>query len=252
MAMKRNHIIVGAAGAVIIAVVAIVSIVQLPRVDVPNFSDYAAGQERKDAFFGYLLPLVQERNQQILQTRQELQSWRQQAGDLSGGQKRELQKLAKQYRMEGFDPFQEAQWNALLARLDVVPPSLALAQAANESAWGTSRFARTAYNYYGQWCFEKGCGVVPKSRDTGKSHEVARFDSPEESVEAYMQNLNSHPAYAQLRQIRKNLRQSDQPITGVALAAGLERYSERGHEYIKELRSMIRYNELGAYDVVAD
>lgn len=249
MAMKRNHIIAGVAGAVIIAVVAIVSIVQLTRVDVPNFSDYPVGQERKDAFFGYVLPLVQERNQEILQTRQELQSWCQQAGDLSSGQKRELQKLAKQYRMEGFDPSQEAQWNALLARVDVVPPSLALAQAANESAWGTSHFARTAYNYYGQWCFEKGCGVVPKSRDTGKSHEVARFDSPKESVEAYMQNLNSHPAYAQLRQIRKNLRQSDQPITGVALAAGLGRYSERGDEYIKELRSMIRYNELDEYDI---
>jgi len=119
--------------------------------------------------------------------------------------------------------------------VDTIPPSLALAQAANESAWGTSRFARQAHNYYGQWCFEKGCGIVPDRRDANKSHEVAAFDSPRESVARYLHNLNSNSA----------------PVTGIALAAGLGKYSERGADYISELRSMIEFNKLSKYDAIA-
>ena len=143
-----------------------------------------------------------------------------------------------------------AEWETLLRRVDVVPPSLALAQAANESAWGTSRFARDGNNYFGQWCFEQGCGLVPKRRDEGRAHEVATFSSPVESVERYMANLNTHDAYRPLRERREQLRESEAPITGIQLAAGLEKYSERGEEYIAELRSMIRFNNLGAYDKV--
>ncbi len=221
------------------------------KVDVPQFSDYPAGQERKDAFFSYFLPMVQQRNQEILKTRQQVMAWRSKSDDLTRSELNTLDELATRYRMDEFDPSQASDWNSLLTRLDIVPPSLALAQAANESAWGTSRFSREAHNYFGQWCFEKGCGVVPSSRDTGKTHEVASFRSPQASVEAYILNLNRHNAYQTLRQIRKNLRTQDEPITGVALTAGLERYSERGEEYIKELRSMIRFNKLGQYDGMA-
>jgi len=100
--------------------------------------------------------------------------------------------------------------------VDTIPPSLALAQAANESAWGTSRFARQAHNYYGQWCFEKGCGIVPDRRDANKSHEVAAFDSPRESVARYLHNLNSNSAYKSLRDIRSRLKAANKPVTGIA------------------------------------
>jgi Bax protein len=130
----------------------------------------------------------------------------------------------------------------------VVPPSLALSQAANESAWGTSRFARSGHNYFGQWCFTTGCGVVPRHRTAGKQHEVAVFASPAAAVASYLHNLNSHPAYQRLREIRLQQRQQHQVVSGLALAAGLEKYSERGEDYIRELRAMIRHNRLSQYD----
>jgi Bax protein len=142
----------------------------------------------------------------------------------------------------------DASWHQLLVNVDVLPPSLVLSQAANESAWGTSRFAKLGNNYFGQWCFEHGCGLVPKKRDSDKAHEVAAFNSPKESLESYMQNLNSHPAYQPLRNIRAQLRREKQAVTGMALAAGLTSYSERGQEYIAELRAMIKFNKLSKYD----
>jgi Bax protein len=136
----------------------------------------------------------------------------------------------------------------LLRRADIVPASLAIAQAANESAWGTSRFAKLGNNFFGQWCFSKGCGIVPKSRDTNKNHEVADFRSPADSVESYMLNLNTHDAYKPLRKIRQSLREEDKAVTGVALSYGLGKYSERGDEYGKEIREMISFNKLAVLD----
>ena len=150
--------------------------------------------------------------------------------------------------MQNFSIDDDDSWQALLKRVDVIPPSLVLAQAANESAWGTSRFAKSGFNYFGQWCFKKGCGIVPGKRDAGKEHEVAAFSSPRKSVGSYIRNLNSHPAYQSLRSIRIQLRSENKAITGIALAGGLSEYSARGSEYVEELRSIIRYNKLAKYD----
>ena len=235
---------------VVAAVVAVVGIgfYWASRPDVPDFSEYPAGTERKTVFFNYFLPIVQQRNAEILETRGRLQAWRTNPEEADSG---ELAELADHYGMDSFDAQSDGDWEALIRRVDVVPPSLALAQAANESAWGTSRFALEGYNYFGQWCFTEGCGMVPRSRDSGKSHEVAEFGSPRASVHAYMDNLNRNSAYTGLRSIRASLRRQGKPITGAALAAGLGRYSERGKEYIKELRSMIAYNKLNQYGITA-
>lgn len=214
----------------------------------PDFSDYEAGTERKQMFFTYFLPLVQERNQEIRLIRQDIEVWSQDPDALGWWDRGEAEDLAEAYGMDSFDTTKTDDWDRLLSRVDIVPPSLALVQAANESAWGTSRFSREGNNFYGQWCFTEGCGMVPGSRDAGKAHEVASFGSAQESVERYIRNLNSHDAYVPLRRIRASLRDSEQPITGVALAAGLGKYSERGDEYIKELKSMIRFNKLTEYD----
>ena len=215
----------------------------------PEFREIPAGRERKAAFFGYFLPIVEKQNRSILTTRQKLADWYLNRDEISSGDASEINTVAIRYRIHDFDVENDKSWQELLNRVDVVPPSLALAQAANESAWGTSRFARQAYNFYGQWCFKQGCGLVPKKRDAGKTHEVAAFDSPQESVKMYIRNLNSNSAYKSLRDVRAQLRQLNKPVTGHALAAGLKRYSERGMEYVSELRSMIEYNKLARYDV---
>ena len=215
----------------------------------PEFREIPAGRERKAAFFGYFLPIVEKQNRSILTSRQKLADWYLNRDEISSEDASEVNTIAIRYRIHNFDVENDKSWQELLNRVDVVPPSLALAQAANESAWGTSRFARQAYNFYGQWCFKQGCGLVPKKRDAGKTHEVAAFDSPQESVKMYIRNLNTNSAYKPLRDVRAQLRQLNKPVTGHALAAGLNRYSERGLEYVSELRSMIEYNKLARYDV---
>ena len=222
--------------------------VTLMKSGIPDFEMIPAGRERKAAFFGYFLPLVNDQNQSIEKTRQKLNDWNSKRDNISSQGAIEISKIATRYRMTDFDISNDENWEKLLNRVDVVPASLALAQAANESAWGTSRFARKAYNFFGQWCFKKGCGLVPKKRDANKTHEVAAFSSPNDSVKMYIRNLNSNSAYKDLRDIRARLRDSNKPITGHKLAAGLERYSERGTEYIDELRAMIEFNELTDYD----
>lgn len=214
----------------------------------PDFEQYAAGEERKTAFFNYFLPLIDEKNQEIALIREKLLLWHESKNDIGWWDARQIEDLASQYRVKKFNIDDDTSWERLLIKVDVLPPSLVLAQAANESAWGTSRFATLGHNYFGQWCFETGCGFVPKKRDSGKAHEVASFNSPEESLESYMQNLNSHPAYKTLRKIRVQRHLKNQDITGIALAAGLTNYSERGAQYIKELREMIHFNELSEYD----
>ncbi|NND68171.1 MAG: flagellar biosynthesis protein FlgJ [Halioglobus sp.] len=216
-------------------------------VSAPVFSEIPAGDARKEAFFAYFAPLIAAHNAAILKQREKVLEWRE-AGGPGWWQGGEFEALTAKYFMQEFDAASEEDWNELLERVDIVPVSLGLAQAAKESGWGTSRFATSANNYFGQWCFEPGCGVVPEKRNAGATHEVANFESPGKSVRSYLQNLNRHRAYARFRDIRAQARTTGGPATGLALAEGLDEYSERGGAYVKELRSMIRYNELDRYD----
>lgn len=219
---------------------------QLPPL--PDFALYEDIDARKNAFFGYFLPLVEMRNEEILKLRAELLRQRENMNDLSGRQQRRVMQLAEDYEIDEFDITEPGDWDTLLRRVDVVPPSLALAQAANESGWGLSRFALEGNNYFGHWCYVEGCGLIPDSRPAGARHEVAAFDSPAQSVQRYIRNLNSHDAYRDLRLKRSELRQNEELITGLELAEGLTQYSQRGQEYIRELQAMIRFNELDALD----
>jgi Bax protein len=231
-----------------VCLLVVVLVLWVGRSGIPDFTEYAAGSERKQAFFSYFLPLIEEKNQAIQRSRLELLEWHRSRDSIGWWDEDHIQEIAARYRIEDFDIDSDTEWQTLLRRVDIVPPSLALAQAANESAWGTSRFARQAHNYYGQWCFKKGCGIVPDRRDANKFHEVAAFDSPRESVAMYLHNLNSNSAYKSLRAIRSQLKAANKPVTGIALAAGLGKYSERGADYISELRSMIEFNKLSKYD----
>lgn len=214
----------------------------------PDFTAYAAGAERKQAFFSYFLTLIEKRNQEILATREELLGWAENPDSVGWWDRGEVEDLATTYRLESFDLENPQDWEILLRRVDIVPASLALVQAAKESGWGTSRFAREASNYYGEWCFTQGCGLIPGGRAAGKTHEIATFDSAEDSVRGYMHNLNNHDAYTDLRMRRAQLREDGQPISGINLAGGLSKYSERGEAYVEEVRAMIKQNQLGQHD----
>ena len=212
----------------------------------PDFSTYRDTTEKKAAFFSFLYPRIVLANSRILLERSYLLRL-EGKDELTPSDKRWLDAQAERLRIEAETGSAE-QFKLLKKRLDVIPPSLVLAQAANESAWGTSRFARQGNNLFGQWCFSKGCGLVPKNRVEGASHEVAKFASPYRSVRAYIQNLNRHETYQTLREVRLQDRRSENPLSGLEMAEGLLGYSERGEDYVKEIRSMIHYNNLDFYD----
>jgi Bax protein len=128
----------------------------------------------------------------------------------------------------------------LISRVDIVPVQLAVVQAAKESSWGRSRYAVQSNNIFGQWCYKKGCGVIPRERPPGARHEVRQFDSISDAIGSYIHNLNSHYRYKKLRKLRQDLRNQGLAIEGNELVDGLLFYSERRQQYVEEIRSMIR------------
>lgn len=205
--------------------------------------------ERKAAFIDTILPAIRARNDRIREQRTRIQKGHKalrKGRTLADDERQWLLSMARRHRLARPDDGElSADWAAqLLQRVDVVPADLALAQAALESAWGRSRFARQGNNFFGQWCFTEGCGLVPKRRAEGASHEVQVFDSVTASVRTYMRNLNSHPAYKPMRRIRAGLRERSQPLRGAELAEGLNSYAGIGTSYAERLSSMIEHNEL--------
>ncbi len=207
--------------------------------------------EMKRAFFERLVPVIDSENQKIAEHRRHLQALQvilnSETAQLPPQQQALLHTLATQYRVPSAMNDQ-AVVDELLVRVDQVPTSMVVAQAAIESAWGRSRFALEANNYFGQWCFTKGCGVIPKRRNSGASHEVAKFDSINEAVAAYLRNINSHPAYADVRQKRHEARQQQRQPDSLEMITGLAQYSARGEKYIHELQSLIEFNQLKRFD----
>ncbi len=212
----------------------------------PDFSVYQDVKEKKKAFFAYLLPLIEEANTRVLAERQVVEKWYLAPDELSERDRDILQELLIKYRVNTDD--EDEQKELLLLRVNTIPPSLVLAQAANESAWGTSRFAQEGNNLFGQWCFREGCGLVPEARGGSSRHEVRAFESPLESVESYMRNLNSHPRYRELRELREQQIEQQGYASGEILTEGLDGYSTRGQEYIDEIRNMIEHNKLNRFD----
>ena len=202
-------------------------------------------RERKRLFVMTLLPLVLMTNEEILAERrraERLLAEYQHRGTLEKKDQDWLQALAKRYRLGDAKPGDGAFRKRLLRSVDSLPVSLALAQAANESGWGTSRFALEGNNLFGEWTFIKGAGLVPRERAPGARHEVRLFPNLHESLRSYMLNLNSHRAYAKLRQKREQFRRKGEHPDGPSLATGLKAYSERGDDYIRDIERMIREN----------
>ena len=210
-------------------------------------------EARKALFINMMLPAVQANNRTLMADREQARAIHERVdggGQVTSDEYAWLTEQATRYRLsvpEHAEDISEGWLNTLLRRLDIVPADLALAQGALESAWGTSRFAEEANNYFGQWCFRPGCGVVPARRPLGARYEVERFDSLEAAVASYMRNLNSHPAYRELRALRERQRRQGDTPSGHVMAAGLSGYAEIGDTYISHIRSVIRANDLGQF-----
>jgi len=219
---------------------------------VPDFSSYRDVSRRKQAFYNFMLPKIRRANQEVMAEREWLLDIAARlvgGNSLSEAQLDHLLVLEKRY---GLAPRGDVvqQVGAMLRRVDVVPASLVMAQAAKESGWGTSRFAAEGNNFFGIWCFSNGCGITPQNRDPGRTHEVATFRSVSDCVRYYIRTLNSLPAYRELRTIRANARRQHQLAPGDQLAQGLIRYSEQGLMYVKEIQSMIHYNKLHRFTLI--
>ena len=200
-----------------------------------DYSEITDVTQKKQMFFDILRPIVQQENRRLLELREDLLA----VGEDARNQDWVLA-TAERYGVDG--ELNEFNWTELLRRVDIVPLELVLAQAAMESGWGESRFAQQGNNLFGQWCFTKGCGIVPSQRPEGASHEVRRFASIDEALTSYMHNLNTGHAYNSLRTLRAFLRWQDKPIEGQILAGGLGRYSERGDVYIDEIQQVMLVN----------
>ncbi|MCW3173348.1 glucosaminidase domain-containing protein [Shewanella subflava] len=203
-------------------------------------------EEKKMIFFRLMAPLILLSNEKMLLERRYI--------EVNANSDEKVRKLALKYNvideefLESGASLSDEQRTTLLNSVDIVPPSLVLAQAAEESGWATSRFTIEGNAFFGQWDFS-GNGMVPKQQRTELgNYGIARFDSPLASVIGYLHNINTNNAYQKLRDLRAKLRHENAPITGLALASTLDKYSERGQAYIDSLRNMIRFNGLDQVD----
>lgn len=217
----------------------------LHNVALPNFNDFTDVKEKKHAFFDYIGVHVDAENKKILKQRAVLEMTRMMVEfnePLNQKQTNDVKVILNSYKLPS--TINSLSLTQALRRVDVIPRELALIQAAKESAWGTSRFARIGLNFFGQWCYKKGCGMVPNLRNSDAGHEVAAFKSVRAAVNSYFKNINTHNAYKDLRSIRENLRRQNQPIEATKLTEGLLSYSERREAYVEDLNTMISQNRV--------
>jgi Bax protein len=216
-------------------------------VPAPNFSAISLSDERKRAFVTWLLPMIAQENALIASQRKEAVAlyalW--QKHRLSLVQKEWLGSIATDYDVD-FERkgFTLSFWQNLLHRLDVIPPSLVLTQAAIETGWGTSRLAKDANNFFGIMCFRKGCGI-PLAGSVG---EFRRFNDDQASVSEYMRIINTKGAYRSARMERMLSRLLGDTPSGMTLAKTLLNYSELGKRYVNFLIQIMTDNQLDDYD----
>lgn len=235
-----------------IAAVTAIATNQLGEFDeLPDFGAIDDPAERKELFISRIAPMAAKVNREIELTRERLLSIDagMEAGRTTGPMQRNfVRAVAGRYGFDNDREMNRALLREVLARVDVVPVSLVVAQAAIESGWGTSRFAQHGNNLFGMRIYDVGEGMVPRERAAGEEFELAVYDGPREAIRSYMQNLNTHPRYRELRDLRAQLRRAGAVIDGERLADGLLHYSEQGAEYVGQVKSIISYNELKKFD----
>ena len=211
---------------------------QVPR-DLDNLQSVKL---KKETFIKIVLPLIVAENEKILDDREKLKILVEKKFT-TDSEKQWLRQKLLEYKVKRGD------LEELLFRMDMIPVSIALAQAAKESGWGTSRFALEGNAIFGQWTWD-GQGIAPLKRDGDKNHKILKFPILRASVKAYKNNLNTHKSYLKFREKRKVLREKNKGITGLALTSTLKNYAQTGSEYTKILNQIITQNRLSDFEFV--
>ena len=197
-------------------------------------------KKRKKLFIQIILPIILEENNRIRLNRKKLFSILNKNHN-SDIEKKWLNKKFKQYGVINKDV------STLKMRMDEIPVSLTIAQAAKETGWGTSRFALDGNALFGQWTWS-GEGIKPAAADNDSKHKVMKFKILKASVRAYQRNLNTHKGYRQFRMARAELRDNDVELDSLILANYLDKYAQTGKEYIKIIKQIIKQNSLKDFD----
>lgn len=215
-----------------------------------DFHSIRPVERKKELFQKIMVPHIEWANRRITRERSrvtDLQQTLQSTGQLETDEKNFIKKRILDYEVDDDTPVDVTvkRIDELLRRLDVVPPSLILAQAANESGWGTSRFTQRANNIFGEWTYNVSEGIKPEGIDESARYRVKVFSTIQDSLQSYIKNLNTHPAYRSFRRLREKHRDS---LDSIKLVQGLENYSSRGKEYVKLISSMIQSNQYRKFD----
>ena len=197
-------------------------------------------KKKRELFIKIVLPLILSENEKIQDDREKLFKILSKNFN-TVGERVWLKRRFKEYKIEDRDLAK------LKMRMDIIPVSIALAQAANESGWGTSRFALEGNALFGQWTWSKK-GISPKNKDPDQSHKILQFQILKASVRAYKNNLNTHNAYQEFREVRAQLRQEGKQIIGLDLTKYLKNYAGIGEKYVTILESIIENNALTDFD----
>ncbi|MBD22351.1 MAG: hypothetical protein CL572_01635 [Alphaproteobacteria bacterium] len=210
-----------------------------------DFMEIQPVNKRKKLFIQTLLPIIYTENLKILEDRKKILDW----WNESQGENFSrdfwpawLFELSEKYDAE------DSNLGNLLIKVDVIPISMALAQAAIESGWGTSRYLREGNAIYGQYTFEKNKGILPSERDSSKKFFIRKFENLSESTKSYFKNINTHLAYESLREERKKLRMNGEILSGLKLSNYLTSYSERKQDYVNDVRKIIESNNFMKFD----
>ena len=197
-------------------------------------------KQKRELFLKIILPLILNENAKITEDRDKLFKIISKNFN-TVGERVWLKRRFKEYKIEDQDLAK------LKMRMDIIPVSIALAQAANESGWGTSRFALEGNALFGQWTYSKK-GISPKNKDPNQSHKILQFQILKASVRAYKNNLNTHRAYQEFREARARLKQENKQVTGLDLTKYLKRYASIGEKYVEILEAIIKNNSLTDFD----
>jgi Bax protein len=206
-----------------------------------DLSTIRSTKKKKETFLKILLPLVVAENEKIKKDKKYLLKILKE-NDTPENQKW-INKKYKAYKVS------KRNINELIEKMDIIPISIALAQAAKESGWGTSRFALEGNAIFGQWTW-KGEGIEPLEKSGDKNHKILKFPLLRASVKAYITNLNTHNSYKDFRKKRFELRKQNKPILGKELIHQLDKYAETGVEYTKVLLKIIEQNDLDEFESV--
>jgi len=212
-----------------------------------DFLELEPARLKKSLFIKTILPIIFLENEKVLLERKKILEW---WTETDGEQiKREfwpewLKKISQKYSFDG-----ENMGN-LLMRIDIIPISLALSQAAVESGWGSSRYAREGNAMFGQYTYDAESGLIPKNRSEEKTFLIKKFLTLSDSVDSYIRNLNTHNAYSDFRKLRKNLRMNGESISGDLLAEKLLNYSEKRELYIEDIKKVMRTNNFIKFDKI--